>query len=482
MGRSGLRRSRRWARYRDRNLRRHQISAFTEPAGAVGGHPVDPEVYPHAEPEAAGTPFGALRHRDFALFWSAAIISNTGTWMQTVTVPYVLYQMTHSTLWLGLAAFASFFPGLLLGPISGSLADRFPRQRVVMICQIGLMIASFLLWGAYSAGAGPTVLLLIVVASAALGGINIASWQSFVTQLVPTRDMLSAVRLNSVQFTGARAFGPALAGLVLARFGAGTAFMFNAVTFVLVIVALKFVRPRKVAVIAAGGSVIAHFREGLSYIRARTSLILPVLTMTVLSLLGSSVVQLAPALADDEFHVGKAAYGILVAAFGFGAITASLTASFIGDRLRRSSVTRSAMFGVACGVVLLGIAPGYVAGLAAIFVMGVGYVFCSVSLNTSIQAGVDETFRGRVLAVYLMGLMGALPIGALIQGKAAQIIGLRATVVTSGVLLAFFAVYVIVRFDRLRPLDGAVRATDPQPATPSPTPAPRIATPRTALA
>ncbi len=416
-----------------------------------------------AEPAAGPTglrhAFASLRHRDFALFWSAGLVSNSGTWMQNITVPYVLYQLTHSTTWLGVSAFASFFPALLMGPVAGTLADRYSRRAILLITQTVLMLIAFSLWWFWVSGhATPTVILLHLLASGTTSGINIASWQSFVPLLVPTDDMLNAVRLNSMQFTGARAFGPALGGLVLARFGPATAFMFNAVTFLLVIGALAAVRPRTTEPIGRGEPVIRQFREGLRYVRGRPALILAVTTITATSLLGSAVIQLAPAIAHVEFHVGKAAYGFLIAMFGAGAVGGALIQSFWGDRVRRSRMTFAGLTLFSLGVILLGAAPFYAFGLACLLGMGVSYLLVSVSLNTAIQARVAESYRGRVLSIYLMGLMAGVPVGALVEGRVAQLVGLRAAVIGAGTLQIVFALTAAALGSGLRTLDEDVRA------------------------
>ena len=149
--------------------------------------------------------------------------------MQTITVPYVLDQLTHSTVWVGVGAFATFFPATVVGPLAGALADRHDRRTILLISQVILMASALTLWGIWVTGvATPPLIVAVVVVGAVGAGITIAAWQAFVPQLVPPEAMVSAVRLNAMQFTGARAFGPALAGLVLAEFGPGTAFLANA--------------------------------------------------------------------------------------------------------------------------------------------------------------------------------------------------------------------------------------------------------------
>src|SRR5262249_48263054 len=154
-------------------------------------------------------------------------------------------------------------------------------------------------------------------------GITIAAWQAFVPQLVPPDAMVSAVRLNAMQFTGARAFGPALAGLVLAEFGPGTAFLANALSFLLVIGALLLIAARPVRRVTGADGLLAEFRDALRYVRRRAVLIVSVLGALFSSLLGVSMIQLAEPFARQVLHEGAGQYGLLVAAYGAGAITGS---------------------------------------------------------------------------------------------------------------------------------------------------------------
>ena len=231
--------------------------------------------------------FRVLRDRDFAIFFAAALVSNSGSWMQAIATPYVLYQLTHSTTWLGVGAFMAFFPAVCVGPLAGSLADRYPRKTILFCTQTGMMVVAFALWAVWEAGAAtPEIIVALLFFSGIASGLNISAWQAFVPQLVVRDDLLAAVRLNSMQFVAARAFGPALAGLVLQVYGAGTAFFLNGVSFVLVLGALLLIHPRVVAFDVDAGRIMEHFREAVAYVRARAGLFLPVLTITVLSFLG----------------------------------------------------------------------------------------------------------------------------------------------------------------------------------------------------
>ena len=405
-------------------------------------------------PGAPGGAWAALHHRDFALFFSAALLSNTGTWMQTITVPYVLDQLTHSTVWVGVGAFCTFFPATVVGPVAGPLADRYSRRTVLLCSQVVLMFSALALWAVWLSGDATPGLIVGCVTVGAIGaGITIAAWQAFVPQLVPPEVMISAVRLNAMQFTGARAFGPALAALVLAQFGPGTAFLANALSFLLVIGALLLIAARPVAGRTVAGNVLAQFRDGMRYVRKRAVLIVAILGALLSSLLGVSMIQLAEPFTRQVLHQGPGKYGLLVAGYGVGAITGSIITVAKGDSFRRSTLT---LFGFAIFVVAeitFGLAPVYALALLGLFGIGLAQVLTMVSSQTAVQVNVDEHYRGRVLSIYVMSFFAGTPIGALVGGIMAEVVGLRATIVGSAVLLAGCVAAVLARYPGLRVLD-----------------------------
>jgi MFS family permease len=158
-------------------------------------------------------------------------------------------------------------------------------------------------------------------------------------------------------------------------------------------------------------------------------------------------------MAKEEFHVGRGAYGLLVAAFGGGAITGSVAIALIADRYRRSLTAKIGGIGMAIGVIGLGLAPKYWLGVSAMYVMGLTYLLLATSLNTAVQARVEDEYRARVMAIYLSSLLLGVPLGALIEGKLASLTDLRVVIVGAGVLFGLFMAYVWVRFRRLAPLD-----------------------------
>jgi predicted MFS family arabinose efflux permease len=406
-----------------------------------------------AERRASG-PLSSLRHRDFALFWTAALISNSGTWMQSITVPYVLYDMTGSKTWLGVSAVASFGPGLLMGPIAGTLADRFPRKRIILVTQSISMMTAFALWALWiSDQATPHRLVGLVTVSGLASGVNISAWQSFVPLLVPRESLMSAVRLNSMQFNAARAFGPAAAGLVLRWRGPAGTFFGNAVSFLVVLAALMAVRPSQQIVAGAKGRFRDEFRDGVRFLRGKPGLQHPIITVAIMGFFGSSIVQLAAAFSRDEFGQKESGFGFLVAMFGIGGIVGSIAILTVAERVTRSQTSLAGIFVYIVGVETLGWGPHYVFGLAALFLMGGAWVLMAVSLNTAIQSQVSDDYRGRVISLYLMTLMAATPLGALLGGRLGDAVGLRPTIIGSGCVLVTYAIVAVVRMDRLRAID-----------------------------
>lgn len=397
----------------------------------------------------------AFRYRNFALFWTGALLSNTGSWVQNVTVPFVVFKLTGSAGWLGVAAFAQLFPAWLMGPAGGVIADRFPRRTVLLVTQAAmavLALAEAVVWAAGVRSA--PVIVGIVALSGVVAGLNIPSWQAFVTELVPREHLLNAVTLNSAQFNASRAFGPALGGLVLAGLGVTWAFLINALSFIAVIGALLLVSVPVIATKADGKPrVLAQFRESIRYTRTKPGIVTCILVVIALGLFGSPVFTLLVVFADDVYEVGRGLYGLLGAALGLGAILGTPVVAGWGSGVLRSRLMSGALVVYGGALMAFALSPGYWWGLAALLVAGAGYLAVASTLNTTLQLLVDEHMRGKVIALYLMGLTGTVPVGNLIQGWATEAVGPRITVLVGGA--AFLAVTAwLAASRRLRLMDG----------------------------
>lgn len=414
---------------------------------------------------------GALRHRDFALFWTTALVSNSAAWMQMVAVPAKLWDLTASATWLGVASMASLAPSVLLTPIAGVLADRASRRLILIVTQLAQMCFAFAFWFLYLADQlTPWRIVLLLLGGGIVSGIQVAAWQSFVPTLVPREALVDAVRLNSVQFQAARAVGPAIGALAVSLFGIGTAFMLNAVTFIPVVLAIVAARPQQAIAARQGASLRAALVEGFAYTSSRQPLRRAVFTACVLAALGQSLIPLAAGVASEVYgHDGTSANAGLVAAIGAGSLLSGLIVVVRGDRIRRS---RAAIIGLGIymiGILAVPLTTSYAFGMLAFAVVGIAHIPVATSLNTFVQSAVPDEIRGRVLSFYLLGVMLCTALGALVLGRVGDAIGMRETLVIDACAFGLFLLVALVPFNRMRQIDAESLDEDVDSATqPSP--------------
>ena len=405
--------------------------------------------------------FSALHHRDFARFITGAFLSNIGTWMQNVTVPYVLFQQTHSAAWVGFGAFMQFMPSIFVGPIAGILADRMPRRRTILLTQaMGLLGASALCLAWVSGHGTPWVIVILVGFNGLSMGLVGPSWQSFLAELVPTEALGRAVALNGMQFNAARAVGPAIAGVALNVFGPGGAFFVNALSYLAVIFPVLSIRARPAPANPSGQGPLSSLRAGFAYVVDHRGILTAIVLVMISVFLGNPVVQLVAVLASEQYHVGRLAYSMLIAVFGLGAVIGSMFVGAYGGVFRRSRTTVVSFLAYGIAVIGLAVAPVYGAGMVALGAIGFIYVVVLFTGQTSVHLLVDDAFRGRVFAVYFMSFTGGFPIGSLIQGWLADVIGVDATLAIAGCLLVLTGLVLAARPAIPLLLDGP-RATDP---------------------
>ena len=380
----------------------------------------------------------AFRHRNFTLFWFGALFSNTGTWVQNVTVPFLVFQLTQSAAWVGVAAFTQLLPLALFSVVGGSLADRYQRRSILLVTQSAAALVAVALWALWASGRaslGPV--LLLVGIGGVVTGLNIPAWQAFVSELVPRDTLLNAVTLNSTQFNAARAFGPAIGGLVLARLGVGWAFLLNAASYLVVLAVLVAIAVPRLARDHHHDSVLRGLVGSIRYTARRRGLTTCVLAVAGLGLLASPVNSLLVVFAEDVFGVDRFRYGLLGAALGLGAVISAPLVAGPGTGVRRSLLAGIGMAAHGAALVAFALAPSYWFALGFLLVAGAAYLPVAATLNTTLQLQVDESMRGKVLALYITVFTVAIPVGSLIQGSVASAVGAPVTLaVGAGLFLA----------------------------------------------
>ena len=415
-----------------------------------------------------------LGERSFVIYFGASFVSNIGTFMQGLGVPFVLYRLTESNAWVGAGVLANWAASLVVTPLAGLISDRFSRRLILMWSNTVQLLAAGGLWLLAQRDAlTPWRMMIPLVVGGLAAGFQYAPSQALLPLLVPHEHRVAGLRLFNVQFTLARAIGPALAGIVLHEWGVRTTFAVNTLSFLVVFVALIFVHERETTRTETHGEWLSEFVSGVRYLWTRPTMTRGILTGFVIAICGSGTVQLAAGIAVEIFDVEGDRLGLLVAAFGLGASTASVCLLLAGARWRRSV---AALFGGACyatGILVVVSSRSFVVGALGFAIMGVGHVCGGTSVSTSLHAQVAERFRGRVSAFYLMAVLAGSPLGAVLWGALGDAIGLRRALCASAATLFAYLAFVVVRFDRLRGLDSnvdplAIKVEAPIPASAAP--------------
>jgi len=403
--------------------------------------------------------FDALRVRDFRLFWVAALVSNTGGWMQAATIPYVIYQLTGKVGQVGVTGFFQYVPFMVMGLVGGYVSDRFARRGTLVAVQLAQAVAALVLWAVVAADvATPLWVTALAFLSGLLGGLNTPVWQAFVVDLVPRDQLMGAVTLNSTQFNASRALGPFLAGVVIAAFGAETAFLLNALSFFAVVAVLLVVRGRSAPHPHVEG-FLSGVRSAATHIWRTPALLACCTAIVVVAGLGSPLFSFLPVYGEAEYQVTGVRLGLLLGAGGVGAVTVAPFLLSVVVRTRRAVALPAAMCAYGAAVALTGLVRNYWVALAALMLFGGAYLAIASTINTSIQLVVADHLRGKVISVYLACLTGALPLGLLAWGWASDATSLRATTVVAGLLLVA-ATGVLVVTGRFQVMSAADDARD----------------------
>lgn len=394
-----------------------------------------------------------MRERAFLAVWLTGAFSTSANWMLGLSVPVLVYQLTESTAWLGAAAVASNLPSFLGSPLGGVWADRYSKRLVLLFALVAQTSLVFMLYYV-SNRPGLTVQALLSLA-AAIGfasSVNLSAYQALVAEIVPERQLRPAYKLNAIQFNLSRAVGPAVAGFVLAGWGAPTAFLVNAVAHAPLAVALLLIRPRRLPR-TSQSHISAEISAAARVTWQNPTLRIALMTVCITSGFGMSVQQLAKGLTERVYGVDDAGLGILVATIGLTAVLTSVGIAIIGDRFRGSLLVRLGLILYGIGLAFAGATTDFRTALVGFGITGFGHVLVNVSVTTALQANVPGPFRGRVTSLQMMGIILSMAFGAQLGGFLGELIGLQGVVTIYGGILVTYAGYAHFRLDGLRDLD-----------------------------
>lgn len=389
--------------------------------------------------------FGPFRFKDFRLLWSGLLVSNLGTWMQFTALGYYVASQAPNgrigSLDIGLLGAARAVPVLILSPLAGVVADRYPRRLVLFVTNSITSLLSFILFALVATDHAPLWTLMITSGlQAATQSFDAPARQSWVPLMVSREYVGGAIGLNSVAFNAPSVVGPPLAGLLIAGIGVAPCFLVNAITTIAVVIALMFMRPAPPSS-TRRGDVFAAIVEGVRYLMRHAVLRWVVLMLVVASLTYRSYNFLLPAYAVHVVHTDAKGLGWLMAATGVGAISGAFFTAATGGERRGSIWLFSSVLG-ALGVIALGLTTHF--GLAAVFLVVIGLATMSFigSSNILLQTMVPDDMRGRAISVYAMVLLGLVPLGSLIVGVLATWLELRWTFVLGGAISVLFTLWI----------------------------------------
>ena len=381
-----------------------------------------------------------FRHRNYRLFFAGQAISLVGTWMQQVAQAWLVLELTHDPIWLGIVAAAQFLPVIILGLFAGVAADAFPKRRVLLWVQTAMMILAAIL--AVLTITGVVQVWMILVLAFLLGIANAVDMpvrQAFSVELVGHDDVSPAVALNSAMFNGARVIGPALAGLAIAAFGVGPAFVINALSFLAVIVGLRLMDEESRSTRWSASSdrprvraVIDNLAEGLAYVRRTEVVLLAVVVVATVATVGMNFTVLIPAFAEGVLQSDASGYGFLMAASGIGSLLAAMRLVF-GGRPRPIRLATGAML-LGVSSVLLAVDRNFALALGLMVLIGFGSILMAATGNTTIQLAVPDHLRGRVMSVYTTAFSVSVPLGGLTMGAVASAAGVPFAIALGGAL------------------------------------------------
>jgi MFS family permease len=380
--------------------------------------------------------FRALRHRNYRLFWSGQLVSVVGTWMSMLALSWLVLDLGASPIQLSLVGACQFGPILVLGLAGGVVADRFGKRSILLATQCAAALLAAIL--AVLVATEAVQLWHVYALTLGLGMVNaldMPTRQAFVGELVGPDDLMNAVALNATVFNSGRVIGPAIAGLLLASFGAAACFGINAISFLPVIAGLTMMRFPSAKRERPTISHLARLREGLSYVRGEPAVLLPIALVGFVGTFGLNFSVWIPLLAKDEFATGAAGFGLLMSSLGVGSLVGALSLAFGGRKPGWSAMLTTA---TALGVLELCLAVAgaarlpYLVALPILAGLGFSMSRTMATANTTVQMTAPAALRGRVMSVYMTVFAGTVPIGALIVGSVAEALGTPASIAVGG--------------------------------------------------
>jgi MFS family permease len=393
--------------------------------------------------------FRSLKYRDYRLLWISTLFTSTGQWFQQITVSWLVWDLTHNAFLLGSVNGFRALPLLLLAPVGGVAADRVDRKWLLQGTAVFLFCASAMIAAIIFAGQLQVWhLFAFTLLTGVAWAFNNPVRQSIVPNLVPKHELMNAVALQSAGFNVMRSMGPALAGLILARLGAGENFSLQTLAYVgvFMMVLPMYVPP---ATRAAATSVRANLSEGMKYVWSHRTLRPQLFLALVPPILAFPYMALTPIFATDVFGKAESAFGIMLSAVGIGAVIGTLSLATLSNFERRGMLMMGAVLMLGITLIVFSQTKTFELALVFLALTGVAQMVFMTTNQTIVQMTVPDELRGRVMGIFMLSL-GMMPLGALLGGALAGLTSAPTAVLTMGVVVSVIAVGFMLRAKSLR--------------------------------
>lgn len=423
-------------------------------------------------------PFIALKSRNFRIYWLGLGASQTGTWMQNIAQPWLALKVTNDPVLVGIVSAMHFLPIMIFSLFSGVLIDRMDKKRILFFTQAGLCVVSFIFaLSVFMDFASFGVILVLAFLTGLFNSLDSPTRHSFIYELVENRALVpNAVALNSMSVSVSRILGPALAGIIMASFGIGACFLFNTFSFVAIFASLFLVKPKRACTARAHSSMLKSIIKGFIYIKSHEHLLSPLIVLLIVATFVPNYSVLVSALVHFNLGGDDTSYGYLMAFLGVGAFFGAFFAATLGQNLAKTSknskeilnqntnkaqkssqilnapplnhekpalstsqkITLYLPFLSALMLASVGIWDNcWLCGLSLIFTS-----FCLIvtisTINSLLQLGSDDKYRGRVMSVYSLFFLGSTPVGASFAGFAVKHFGPDGAFFISAFVASFF--------------------------------------------
>jgi MFS family permease len=389
--------------------------------------------------------FPAFRHRNYRYYFLGQLVSMMGTWLQAVAQGWLVWQLTNSAYMVGVIAALGFLPTLLFGIFGGVMVDWFNRKKLIQATQLLSMILALTLGVLTILGfVNLWVVGLFAFLLGIVNAIDMPARQAFTIELVGQDHLPSAIALNMGTFNTARVIGPAIAGLLIAFFGTGPAFILNGLSFIGPLIALHRIKVQPTEITRTHNNPLLSIWNGMKYTFSHKYIRNLLLFSAITSIFGWSYATILPVIAQNVFHKDASGLGMLYSAAGVGAIVGTVFISYYHSKFQVDKLILGGSFTFIIAIALFSIVENFILALPLLFFAGLGLSVQMAMINSTIQFHVKHNLRGRVMGLYSLFFVGMQPIGSFQVGLLTEYygphfaIGYGAIIIVLAALIMFF--------------------------------------------